>query len=162
MTKLRAPMTIDAALARIAGQIPGSFAEMATITDRACRTVRNWGDPDTPEKIPVDCAIKLDLAYQASGGSGAPIFESYAMQLELAAADRFADSYALAKLAPEVIRECGEANAAIVAAAQPGADNRLRQDALREGEEAMQSLKKTLLLISDSMTGGAGGKPRPP
>ena len=84
------------------------------------------------------------------------------MQLELAAANRFADSYALAKLAPEVIRECGEANAAIVAAAQPGADDRLRQDALREGEEAMQSLKKTMLLISDSMAGGAAGKPRPP
>lgn len=160
MTKRRAPLTIDAALARIAGQIPGGYDEMALIADRAVRTVRNWGDPDTPEQIPVDCAIRLDLAYQASDGPGAPIFESYAFQLELAASTRFADSYALAKLAPEVIRECGEANAAIVAAAQPGADDRLRQDALREAEEAVQKLKKSMLLISDSMSGA--GKPRPP
>ena len=113
MTKRRAPLSLDAALARIAGQLPRAWLDMGDLTARAERTVRNWGDPDTREQIPMDCAIALDLAYQQAGGDGAPIFECYAARLELAGVHRFADRIALGRRAADAIRECGEAGAAL-------------------------------------------------
>ena len=130
MTKSRPPLSIDAALGRIAGQLRGGYDDMALECGRATRTVRHWSDPDAEESIPIECAIKLDLAFQAAGGTGAPIFETYALQLELAAADRFADSMELARRIPDIIRECGEANAALVEAADPSATASPRQTAL--------------------------------
>lgn len=147
MTKRRAPLSADAALARIAGLLPGSWAEMALIASRKERTVRNWGDPDTAESIPLDCAIALDIAFQAAGGEGAPLFETYALQLELACMDRFADRFTLGRHAALVIRETAEANAAIVLAAQPGATNADRRRAAREVEEALGVLKHALPLL---------------
>lgn len=148
MTKVRAPLTIDAALARIAGQLPGGWKDVAKSAGRKERTARNWGDPDTPEQVPMDCAICLDLAYQEAGGDGAPIFETYAHQLELAAEQRFADRAELGKLASEIILECAEANAAIVAAAQPGACDKARQIGLKEVDEAIRVLKRALPLLT--------------
>lgn len=142
MTKLRAPLSIDAALARIAGQLPQGWAGIGEATGRAERTARNWGDPDTPEAVPMDLAIRLDLAFQAAGGQGAPIFETYALQLELAAATRFADRFALAKLAAETVRECGEANSALITASQPEANTSDHINALREIEEAIAALNQ--------------------
>lgn len=149
MTKTRAPVSIDAALARIAGQLPNGHEEMAQLVDRKARTVRNWGDPDTKEKVDIESAIKLDLAFQAAGGNGAPIFETYALKLELAAADRFSDSLALARLAPDVIRECGEANAAMIEACHPSATPQIRQKALKEVDDAVSHLKGIMPLLQE-------------
>lgn len=147
MTKLRAPLSIDAALARIAGQLDGGFDDMARIAGRAVRTVRNWGDPDTPEQVPIDCAIALDLAYIASGGTGAPIFETYALKLELGEAAQFADRLDLLRHAQSVARETGEANSAIIGATQPSATDADRLHALREVTEAIDALKSAIPLL---------------
>lgn len=147
MTKRRVPLSLDAALARIAGQLPGGWVEMATHAQRQERTVRNWGDPDTAESIPMSCAIALDVAFQGSGGEGAPIFECYALQLELACINRFADAHALGRHTAAVIRECGEAGAALVAASQPDATDADRRAAAREIEEALGILKHALPLL---------------
>lgn len=149
MTKARPPLTIDAAISRIAGHLPRGFEGIACITNRAVRTCRNWSDPDTPENIPIDCAIELDLAYQAAGGVGAPIFETYALKLELAATNKFADAITLARRLPDIIRECGEANAALIEAADPSATPVIRRNALRECEEAMNALKAVMPLIQE-------------
>lgn len=148
MTKDRAPLSIDAALARIAGKLPEAYKDMARITGRIDRTVRNWGDPDTREQIPVDCAIALDLAYMAAGGTGAPIFEAYALKLELAEAAKFGDRYQLLHHAQDVARETGEANAAIIGAAHPGATKADRARALTEANEARQALDKVIPLLA--------------
>lgn len=150
MTKARAPLSLDAALARIAGQLPEGWDDMARIANRQTRTVRNWGDPDTPEQVPVDCAIALDLAYIAAGGSGAPIFETYALKLELAEADKFGDRHQLLRTAQDVARETGEANAAIIGAAHPAATEADRQRALREAVEARDALNQAIPLLSTS------------
>lgn len=147
MTKVRAPLSIDAALARIAGQLVGGFEEMARVSGRCTRTVRNWGDPDTPEQVPVDCAIALDLAFIAAGGTGAPIFETYALKLELAEAAKFADRFELLRHAQRVARETGEANAAIIGAAQPSATDADRARALGEALEAIDALKHAVPLL---------------
>lgn len=148
MTKARAPLSIDAALARIAGHLDEGFHAMARIARREVRTVRNWSDPDTPESIPVECAIALDLAYIGAGGSGAPIFEAYAHQLELAAATHFADQQALLRHAQIVAKETGEANSAIIGAAQPSATEADRRAAQKEIDEAIASLKSAIPLLS--------------
>lgn len=150
MTKRRAPATIGAALARIAGQLPGDWAGMAELVGRAPRTVRNWGDPDTPEQIPLDAAIALDLAYQEAGGSGAPLHETYTIQLDLAGVDRFASRHALARLAADYIRESGEAGAALVNAAQPGADHREFRAAEREVLEALTVLQRAISQLAST------------
>jgi hypothetical protein len=147
MTKRRPPLSIDAALARIAGQLEGGWETMATATGRKDRTVRNWGDPDTPEQIPLDCAIALDLAYQEAGGEGAPLWEAYTLKLELAEIERFADRHALGRRAVDVIRECGEAGSALVAASLPGATQAEREAALRELVEAFEVIKRTFPLL---------------
>ena len=147
MTKLRAPLSIDAALARIAGQLHGGWNEMAQRTERKSRTVRNWGDPDTPEQVPIDCAIVLDLAYQEAGGLGAPIYEAYSARLDLAEAARFADRHALMGRSVEVIREGGEAHAALVRACQPDATLADRAHALREVTEAFEAIRNTIPLL---------------
>ena len=149
MTKRRAPLSIDAALSRIAGQLPGGWPEMARIACRAERTVRNWGDPDTAEQVPLDCAIALDIAFLGAGGSGAPLFETYGHKLELAEASAFADSHALLRHAESVARETGEANTAIIAAAQPGACPTKRARAIGETLEAIDALKSALPLLGD-------------
>lgn len=147
MTKRRPPLSVDAALARIAGQLERGWPEMAEVTSRSEAFVRAWGDPDRREKIPVEDAIMLDLAFRAAGGDGAPIFETYAHQLEAEGGAWFADQIALGRYAAEVIRECGEAGSAVVLSAQPGASAHQRREALREVEEAIGVLTRARLML---------------
>lgn len=157
MTKPREPLSIDAALARIMGQIPGAYKEAAKITGRAERTIRNWGDPDTPEQIPMDCAIALDLAYQAAGGEGHPLYEAYADKLELAAADRFACRFTLLRRAASLIKEGGEAHAALARVCLPDSTERDRREAHRELAEAYEVMRQVLPLLETSLTEADAG-----
>lgn len=156
MTKRRAPLSYDNALARIAGLI--GWAEMARVTDRQERTVRNWGDPDARESCPIDCAEMLDLAFQAAGGQGAPMLETFTLRFDAARAERFADPAQLSFFSQTVAKEAGEAVAALIAAARPGATARDRADALREAEELVTAVTVTLPLLAGS---GAAGTSAP-
>jgi hypothetical protein len=166
VTKRPLPLTFDAALARIAGHLRGGWAEMAQVAERKERTVRNWGDPDTPEDVPAGAMLKLDLAYQAAGGQGAPLFEAYANQLDLAEAARFADRHELLARAERLIREGGEGHAALVRACQPRATERDRANAFRELSEAFAEFKPLLALLSPDAPSQNGrahqAEPQPP
>ncbi|HMO74546.1 MAG TPA: hypothetical protein PKD99_02410 [Sphingopyxis sp.] len=164
MTKARAPLSIEAAIVRIAGIFDDGFAGLARIAEREARTVRNWSDPDTPEEIPVGRAIALDLAYIEAGGAGAPIFEAYALQLELAEAEQFADRLELLRHAQSVVRETGDANAAIIGAAQPTAGDAERARALAEVAEAIEALRNAIPLLGPlpSSAVAVPGADRPP
>ncbi len=144
MTKHRAPLTIEQALQRIAGQLPDGIDGMARLTGHHPGHIRALGDPDRREKISVDDAIVLDIAYQASGGIGAPIWEAYTHRLELAQVSAFADGITLGRLTAKVIKEGGEAHAALVTASQPGASPDDYRSAEKEVGEAVQRLKQTL------------------
>ncbi|MGB7407177.1 MAG: hypothetical protein WA908_01610 [Pontixanthobacter sp.] len=152
MTKRRAPLSIDAALTTVAGQMPGGFAELAGSLDKSESLVRKWADPDTREEISFSAAIAADLIYRAEGGEGAPMFECYAHQLDQAGAMRFADEIALGEHVQTVIRESAEANAAIVAASQAGSSHTTRAEARREVEESMEAHRRALQLLD----GGSG------
>ena len=161
MTKAHAPLTIDAALARIAGQVPGAWRRMGELCPRldhgelkprSERTVRNWGDPDTPEQIPLDCAIILDIEFQKAGGDGFPLFDTYQHLLDLAITEKLACNLELARRTRAAIREGGEAHEALVAALLPGATAKQRAAAAKEVLEAIEELKGTL----PHLTEGAG------
>lgn len=147
MTKLRAPLSFEQALARIAGQLDGGFQAMGTLTARSPRLVRAWGDPDRREQIPLDCAITLDLAYVEAGGEGAPLHEAYTHQLEQAALLKWAAGRELARHAAMVMKECGEAGSALVLATQPGACDRVKAQAARELAEALEVIKRTQAIL---------------
>lgn len=161
MVKHRAPLTFDAALARIAGQVEGGYERLAEIAPRkySVRTVRNWGDPDTPEHIPIDVALEFDLAFAEASGIGSPMLEAFAHQREQIELIRHGQRVALATHAAEVIRECGEAGSALVLAAQPGASPNDRTNALRECTEAYEKLKHALVLLQPVAESGQAQPP---
>lgn len=161
MTKTRAPLTFDAALARVAGQVEGGYQALAKRAPRqySARTVRNWGDPDTPEQIPIDVALDFDLAYAEAGGEGSPFLEAFAHQREQTELARHACRIKLARRAADVVRECGEAGSALVLASQPGASAADLRAAERECAEALETLKRTLPLLSPASPDPRGGAP---
>lgn len=140
MTKLRAPLSIDAALARIAGHLPGGWDDMATAAGRQAHTIRAWGDPAKADAIPLPCAIALDVAYRKAGGHGAPLFDAYEALLDIALAEQFADQIELAHVTAHAIREVGQASHALVIAGLPGATDEDIARAERETEEGLAAL----------------------
>ncbi len=148
MTHRRAPLSVEQALQRIAGQLPGGVEAMAEVAQRQPGTVRNWMNPERDEQVSLEAAIELDLAFQAEGGTGAPLFEAYATRLQLAEAARFADRHRLLDHAHGVAKEGGEAIAAIIAAARPDATAADRQAAHREAAEAFEKFRDVLPILS--------------
>jgi len=148
MTKHRPPLSVDAALARVAGQLENGWDEMAEVTSRKIGLIRAWADPARRERIPLDDAILLDLAYRRAGGLGAPHFECFGARLQAEGLEWFAEEIALARHAATLIRECSEAEAAVVIASQPGATPRERAHALREVEEAIAVLARARTMLS--------------
>ncbi|EPR09893.1 hypothetical protein M527_07150 [Sphingobium indicum IP26] len=147
MTKRRAPLSIDAALARIAGQLEGGWQEMATVTGYGERTVRGWGDVDREEQINMPSAIRLDVAYQAAGGIGAPIFEAYGDMVRAAQAEAFGDRQELHLEAIRLIKENGEAETAVLEAALPGAGPAEEAKAQKELLEVRSFVDRLLLRL---------------
>jgi hypothetical protein len=121
MTKLRAPLSIDTALARIAGQLPDGWVQMAILTGYAQRTVRAWGDDDREEQIQLRTAIQLDIAFQEHGGVGSPLYEAHGDLVRAAHAERFGDKLELQRETIEFMRENSEAETALLEAAMPDA-----------------------------------------
>lgn len=158
MTKQRAPLTVENALFRVLGAIGVDRA--AEITNREASYLRSLSDPDSRYRLTVDDAITLDLEHQAVTGEGTPIYETYGLLLGSAYAQRFADQAALARHAAAAIKECGEANAAIVTASLPGATARDRLNAIRETEEAIGHMTHALPLLQSSVRDGSSFGPQ--
>jgi hypothetical protein len=151
MTKSRTPLSVEQALQRIAAQITGGVEEMARVAQRQPGTIRAWMDPDRAEQVTLEAAIELDLTYQDHGGRGSPLFEVYGAQLELAESRRYADRHRLLDYAHGVIKEDGEAHAALIAYARPGATEVDRRFAHKEVSEAYEKLRDILPLLEADM-----------
>jgi len=145
MTKARAPLTFERALVRIADEL--GWPQVADIAGKDERTVRNWSDPDTSANMTIDVALRLDVAFRAAGGEGSPLFQVYALRLEADTCVACADSQRLAELTAVSAKEGGEAIAALVVAAQPGATPQQRARAELEAEEAIRALTETLAQV---------------
>ncbi|MCW2366561.1 hypothetical protein M2336_002779 [Sphingobium sp. B1D7B] len=147
MTKVRRPLSIDAALARIAGQVPGGWKAMGEAVGYEERTVRKWGDEDQDGEVNVPAAIKLDLLYQKHGGEGRPIYDVYGLMLGAAVAEAYTDQFEILRRVINVVKETGEAKAALVRLSLPGATEADRRAAQREVIEALDELKNILPLL---------------
>ncbi|SEM73015.1 hypothetical protein SAMN05192583_1020 [Sphingomonas gellani] len=134
MTKERAPVTIENTLYRVLGELTIELA--AETTGRAESYLRALSDPDKRERLTIEDAIKLDLAWRAGGREGFPLYETFGRIIESEAAERFADADALGLLTQDYARESGEATAWLIAAMQPGASLDTLRRALKECEEA--------------------------
>lgn len=141
MTKPRAPLSIDAAITRAAGLIPGGWAEMAELTGRAPSLVRAWGDPDRREEISLRHAIIIDRACLSAAGED-PLKLYYAARLASVGAPAVAET--LGQLVADLARETGEATAAAFSAAlgtaSPGAQATARHELLQAKELICRAL----------------------
>lgn len=142
MTKLRPPLTFENALTKVAAVL--GWPKTAEIVGQAERTVRNWSEPDTTARISLDAAKRLDVAYQAAGGDGAPFLQCYATQVSAELLAVHADRHDLVAGAARASKESGEAIAATLAAAHPAATAADIAIAEREIEEAIEA--KTSIL----------------
>lgn len=146
MTKGRDPLTFELALTKVASKI--GWEQCAEIVGQKDRTVRNWSDPDTSAKISLDAALRLDVAFRVAGGEGPPpMFECYAARLEADTATACADLSALNAKIAKAAKEGGEAIAAAIAAAQPGATDSVRARAELELEESRSAITDTLATL---------------
>lgn len=143
MTKLRLALSPHAALGAVVKRIGWAAAERST--GRRERSIRKWGEPDVQPGVPLEQALKLDIAYiEATGATIAPFEAWYTLQLQLARA-RTAAAVDASKHAQLAVahREVGEAFAAHMLACQPGAGEREFREADRETDEAIVALAQT-------------------
>jgi hypothetical protein len=145
--KVRAPLTTDQALARIIGQLPNGYRDAEKATDRSESYLRACGDPDRLERLCFDDAIALDIAFQAAGGEGSPLAEHFLLRVEMGQLARFAHRFGLLEKTEQVVRESGEASAALIRACQPGAGPLEQREAFRELVEAVEAMKPVIAAL---------------
>ena len=145
--KARAPLTTDQALARVISQLPRGYPDAEKATGKSESYLRACGDPDRRERLCFDDAIALDIAFQEAGGEGAPLAEHYLLRVEMGSEARLANHFGLFEKTEAVIRESGEAGAALVRLCQPGAGPLERREALRELVEAVEAMKPLIVAL---------------
>ena len=145
--KLRAPLSTDQALARVIGQLPRGYKDAEQATQRSESYLRACGDPDRRERLSFDDAIALDIAFQEAGGEGAPLADHSLLRVEMGSQARLAQRFGLFDQTEQVIREGGEAAAALVRLCQPGAGLREQREALRELVEAVEVMKPLIVAL---------------
>ncbi|MFN3387467.1 MAG: hypothetical protein ACK40O_00935 [Allosphingosinicella sp.] len=150
MTKLRAPLTFDLALERVAGVV--GWSRVAEILGVAYRTVRDWTDPDTTPDVGCSVtlakAVQLDVDYRAAGGEGAPMLQCFALLVETSLADACVSAVERARAAAKAAKENGEALQAQILASLPGACPGTIQIARRETEEAISAQVEVLTTLT--------------
>jgi hypothetical protein len=149
VTKVRAPLTFELAMAKIAGEI--GWEKIADISGQAVSTLYNWSNPDSQptagDSVSLSLALKLDAAYRAAGGEGAPLLQCLGLKLDAETLVAIADSAAIVRSIATAAKEGGEAIAASIAAAQPGASPQERARAELELEESIAAQTNTLVSL---------------
>lgn len=142
MTKQRPPLSIENALFQVLGRI--GIDEAARLTSRSTDYLRSLSDPENRYRLTCEDALTLDDAHQALTGER-PIYETMGLMIEARNATRFTDLAELRRRTIDVLREAGEAHAALVAATCDGATEKDLSNFIREGE---QSLAETTSAIA--------------
>jgi hypothetical protein len=139
MTKRREPVTVEAALMRVFTLLGRHGA--ASAVQRKLRTLHNWSDPDTSAEISLKDALQLDRACIAAGTGEAPFRDVYLVLLD---ATLTAPGECLTRGSAKVAKEAGEAVAAQVLAAQPGATPDLLREAAVQTHELIAVCSRLL------------------
>lgn len=160
LQKPRPPLSIDAALARIAGQLPGGWAELGELVQRAESTVRAWGDHDKPEQVPLPCAPVLDAAYRRAGGAGWPLLDAH---IHLSGSGHYGliDPVEIKPLFIRLVREGGDAEVALAELLSPDADDEDLKLAYREvGDQVVTTREVFATLEALMLSRGLLAAPR--
>lgn len=153
MTKRRAPVSIENTLYRVLGEL--GIERAAEVTGRSESHLRALTDPDKRERLTVEDGIKLDLACAAAGDDTRPIYTTIGLLLKDANANRHACAVALGDAVRTITLETAEAEVAIIAAiVDPTGDPKLRENALRQAEEAHEAYGDTIQLLRAAGQGG--------
>lgn len=149
MTKLRDPLSVEAAICAVADVIGwGALAKVCNVSDRAAR---NWADPEVPTSITVANAMKLDLEFLAAGGASTPITGAIHGRMQLAcraAQQATAASDALRPLSARIVRLNGEVGAALIAATSDD-DWPARRAARRALEASVAEMLAAISILGD-------------
>lgn len=155
MTKRRLPLTFENALTKVAGLI--GWDETAKICGQSPRTVRNWSEPDTTASITLEACLKLDVAWHAAGGEGAPFHDCYETRLQVESYAAVPGREALIACAARAAKESGEAVSATLIAAHPAAQPADFAVAEREIEESINALHSQLAALRARRTSSIAG-----
>lgn len=135
MTLQRDPMSVGAAVTKIAGELGWDVcADIAQVTEG---TVRNWSNDRSRQTPPLAAAMRLDAAYVAETGREPPLMSAYAAFLDITSRPT-ADIEVIAAITQSASKEGGEGVSALVAVIQDPKDARLRREARRECLEAAE------------------------
>ncbi len=154
MTALRDPFTFADAMTRVRLVIGWKAARsIARVSDR---TARAWSEEGSNRRPRVDVALRLDAAYQAAGGDGAPFLEAFGFQLDVTVQRQEACRAALAAELMVLLKEFGEAMSAAMLLTQPGTSPRDAHRAFAEAQQLGQLLDAVMRRLSSFLTTGAG------
>lgn len=145
MTKLRAPISFEDGITRIAGHL--GWAAAAAVIDQKERTLRAYSDPDDPRQIALRDALRLDQAYQRAGGDDAPLLDAFALQLDVAMRESNRCRAELSRRTARLAVEGGQAVSALIVATDPNATDADRALAAREVRENMDAARDVLPLL---------------
>ena len=160
MTKVRSPMTFEAAMLEIAAGL-GSWDAVAAIARRSPSCVRSWSDPDIDGGMPLETAFALDAAFMGAGHDHAPLFLVYQRRLDVAARASGASTQRMLEAIGVFAREAGQAVEAGLRAAAPGATQADRIIAQREAEEASTALTDCLSQLGGRLSASGPEVPLP-
>ena len=146
MTIPRQPITFENALWQIAALL--GWDGCAAVLGKSESQVRKLGTPGVEREISLRDALRLDAAFRAAGGDGAPLLECYAIKLDLKIPVEPAAPACMIVGAGRAAKESGEAVAAAIELAHNANDPRARVNACREIEEAITELTRLLTRIA--------------
>lgn len=144
MTKERDPMSIEKALRDVIDAI--TMARAAEVTGRTPGYLREIADSDRRGDLTCRDAVALDAEHEALLGTR-PITDMLRTQLDARRPDLIAGTAALLEVTIEMVRESGDAHAALIAATVPGASPATRRIAVREVLQALAVKRRALPIL---------------
>lgn len=144
MVKERDPLSIEQALRDTIDAI--SMARAVEITGRTSGYLREMSDPDKRGDLTCRDAILLDAEHEAQLGTR-PITDMMRSLLDARRPDLITGTAALLEVTIEMVRESGDAHAALIAATAPGATPATRRHAVREVLQALAAKRRALPIL---------------
>lgn len=137
MTLVREPLTTEQAFDRVIGDLRIERAAAAIGKVGKEHYLRAISNPANEQRLALDDSVALDIAYATEIEPGHyPLFESYRLRLALAEQSAIRDAIELSQHAARCAREGGEATAALIEAATPGASDAVLRRAIAQLEDS--------------------------
>lgn len=145
MTKLRDPLTTEEAFDLVVAVLKKDVA--AKVIGRDVGYIRAISTPGNDQRLAVDDAIALDVAYVAAGNIGTPLYDSIGLRIRTAEGMDLAGSAALTGHAVDLTQEHSEALVALLGASTPSPDKLALRKALKELIDGHRAYEKAIRTV---------------